>query len=137
MKKISKHLIAFAILALLVLPVITVNKALAQDANTTFGITNVDTALNGSLGKSGTDPRTVIGNIINIALGFLGVIAVGIVLFGGFKWMTAVGNEDKVEEAKKVLSAGVIGLLIVLSAWALATYAIGALYNTTQISGGA
>jgi len=136
MKKISKHLIAFAILAILVLPVVA-SKALAQtDANSTFGITTVDNSLNGTLGKSNTDPRTLIVNILNIALGFLGVIAVGIILFGGFKWMTAAGNEDKVEEAKKVLSAGVIGLLIVLSSWALATYAIGALYNTTQSSSG-
>ena len=134
MKKISKHLIAFAILALLVLPIVAVNKALAADANNTFGIDTVNTSLNGSLGQQGTDPRTVIANIINIALGFLGVIAVGIILFGGFKWMTATGNEDKVEEAKKVLSAGVIGLLIVLSSWALATYAIGALYNAQNVS---
>ena len=135
MKKISKHLIAFAILALLVSPLIA-TKVLAADSdvNNTFGINTVNDALGGSLGKSGTDPRTVIANIINIALGFLGVVAVGIVLFGGFKWMTAAGNEDKVEEAKKVLGAGVIGLLIVLSSWALATYAINALYQTTQNS---
>jgi hypothetical protein len=133
MKKISKHLIAFAILALLVSPVIA-SKALAQttDINTTFGITDVNTALGGSLGAQGTDPRVIITQILNIALGFLGIIAVGIILFGGFKWMTAAGNEDKVEEAKKVLSAGVIGLLIVLCSWALATYAIGALYNSAR-----
>jgi len=129
MKKISKHLMAFAILALLVLPVV----ALAQNAPD-YGINTVDNQLNGALGSKNTDPRVIITQIINLALGFLGIIAVGIILFGGFKWMTAAGNEDKVEEAKKVLSAGVIGLLIVLSSWALATYAIGALYNTTNAS---
>lgn len=130
MKKISKHLIAFAILALLVLPVVA-SKALAAtpEVNSTFGIDYVDNGLNGSLGTANTDPRLIISQIINVLLGFLGVLAVGIILFGGFKWMTAAGNEDKVEEAKKVLSAGVIGLLIVLSSWALATYAINALYT--------
>jgi len=131
MKKISKHLLSFAIISFLVLPVFAFN-AQAQDFNTTFGITAVEESIGDSLGKSGTDPRDVIGRIINIALGFLGIIAVVIVLFGGFKWMTAAGNEDKVEEAKKILGAGVIGLVIVLSAWALTSYIINTIYSTTQ-----
>ncbi|MFZ4632205.1 MAG: pilin [Patescibacteria group bacterium] len=130
MKKISKHLMAFAIISLLVLPVFAVN---AQTTDT-FGIEQTNTALKGSLGASNTDPRTIAANIINLALGFLGIIAVCIVLFGGFKWMTAAGNEDKVEEAKKVLGAGVIGLLIVLAAWGLSSWVINQIF--TNVLGG-
>lgn len=72
------------------------------------------------MGKN--DPRTIAANVINIMLGMLGVIAIVIILFGGFKWMTAMGNDDKVGEAKKLLGAGVIGLLIVLSAYAVSIY---------------
>jgi hypothetical protein len=46
----------------------------------------------------------------------LGVIAVILVLWGGFKWMTAAGNEDGITEAKKLMGAGVIGLVIILAA---------------------
>jgi len=133
MNKISKHLLSLAIISLLALPLFAL-KAQAQYDPNTFGIDVVETSLGNTLGSSNTDPRTVIVNIINIALGFLGVIAVVIVLLGGFKWMTAGGNEDKVEEAKKILGAGVIGLVIVLSAWALTSYVINIIYNTTQVN---
>lgn len=133
MKNISKHLISLAIVSLLVVPAFAFN-ANAQTADlTTFGADQVTTGLNGSLADSSSnDPRTVIGRIINIALGFLGVIAVGIILLGGFKWMTAAGNEDKTTEARQLLGAGVIGLIIILSAWALATFVIGQIYGATN-----
>ncbi len=129
MKKISKHLIAFAIISLLVLPVFAFPALAQQNANNLFGTEYVDNGLSGSLAKG--DPRTIIAKVINVALGFLGIIAVGIILYGGFKWMTAAGNEDKVEESKKLLGAGVIGLVIVLSAWALATFILGQIYSAT------
>jgi hypothetical protein len=77
----------------------------------------------------GTDSglEETIGNIINIVIGFLGIVAVVIVLLGGFKWMTAGGNDEKVAEAKKLLIAGVIGLAIVLSAYAITSFVIGSL----------
>ncbi|MEI6529315.1 MAG: hypothetical protein WCN88_02860 [Candidatus Falkowbacteria bacterium] len=126
MKKISKHLIAFAIVSFLVLPLFTL-PALAQNQNYIFGVDAVNNGLNGSLAEG--DPRAMIGRIITFALGFLGVIAVGLILFGGFKWMTAAGNEDKVSEAKQLLGAGVIGLIIILAAWAIATYMITTMSN--------
>lgn len=126
MKKISKHLISFAIISLLVLPLVAM-PALAQNQ---FGFNEVENGLNNTLSNS--DPREIVGRIINMALGFLGVIAVIIIILGGFKWMTAGGNEDKVSEAKKLLGAGVIGLVIVLAAWALATFIVNSIYNATN-----
>lgn len=130
MKKISKHLLSLAIISLLALPFLTFN-AQAQMNDSTFGIDVVTNEIGNTLGENNTDPREVIARVINIALGFLGIIAVIIVLLGGFKWMTAGGNEDKVEEAKKILGAGIIGLVIVLAAWALTSWVIGTIYNTT------
>jgi hypothetical protein len=77
-----------------------------------------------STGLGQADLKETIGNLIRVFLGFLGVIAVIIVLLGGFKWMTASGNEDKVGEAKKMLIAGVIGLAIILAAYAISTFVI-------------
>ena len=75
-------------------------------------------------GLGSQDLKVTIVNVLNVLLGFLGIIAVVIILLGGFKWMTAGGNEDKVGEAKKLLGAGVVGLIIILSAYAIATYVI-------------
>ncbi|MFA5155718.1 MAG: pilin [Patescibacteria group bacterium] len=127
MKTISKHLISLAIISLLVLPFL----ALPAMAQFDPGLNEVNNGLNNSLSTS--DPRTVIGRVINVALGFLGVIAVGIILLGGFKWMTAAGNEEKTAEARKLLGAGVIGLIIILASWGIATFVINSL--NTAVSG--
>ena len=77
------------------------------------------------------DINETIGAIIRAALGFLGVVAVVIILFGGFKWMTAGGNEEKVGEARKLIIAGIIGLAIILSAYAIASFVISQLVGAT------
>jgi len=83
-------------------------------------------------GLGNKDPRAIAASVINVILGFLGIIAVVIILVGGFKWMTAQGNDDKVGEAKQLLTAGVIGLVIVLAAFGIAKFVIGALIGATQ-----
>ena len=72
-----------------------------------------------------------IAAIIRIALGFLGVIAVVIILLGGFKWMTAAGAEDKVKNAKQLIFSGIIGLVIILSAYAIASFVIDSIVAAT------
>jgi hypothetical protein len=85
-------------------------------------LTGEDFATQAGLG-SGHLPATI-AQIIRVALGFLGIVAVVIILFGGFKWMTAGGNDDKVKEAKKLIISGIIGLVIILSAFAIATFVL-------------
>ena len=78
------------------------------------------------------DLQGVIANIINIVLGFLGIIAVLFILMGGFKIMTAAGNEDKTAEGKKSVIGGVIGLAIVFMAWGIASFVVGNLLSATE-----
>jgi len=54
-----------------------------------------------------------------------------LILYGGFKWMTAGGNEEQVGEAKKIIISGVIGLIIILSAYAIANFVVGAIIQGT------
>ena len=77
------------------------------------------------------DLRSTIMLVINIIMGFLGIIAVIIVLYGGFKWMTAAGNEEQVAEAKKMIIAGIFGLAIILAAYAIASFVVSSLVNAT------
>jgi len=84
-----------------------------------------------SLGLGNRDIRDTIATVIRAALGLLGIVAVAIILMGGFTWMTAGGNDEKVEEAKKRIFQGVIGLAIILSAYALATFVINQLIAAT------
>lgn len=54
--------------------------------------------------------------IVSIFLGFLAIIFIILVLYGGYLWMTAAGNEQRVEEARNVLKRAIVGIIIVLGA---------------------
>lgn len=103
---------------------------LATEADT-FGLNKVDTGLGGTLGLNDDGLIGTITDVINIALGLLGIVAVVIILIGGFRWMTAAGREDQIDSAKQTIFAGIIGLAIILSSWALATFVIGSLSEAT------
>src|SRR3989344_307274 len=85
-------------------------------------------------GLSSQDIKTTIGNIIQIVLGFLGILTVLIILYGGFQWMTSGGNEDKISGAKKLISSGVIGLVIILAAYAIAGFIVNSLATAVSQS---
>ncbi len=85
----------------------------------------------GGTGLGNQDPRETAANIIRSALSVLGIVAVVIVLYGGVLWMTAAGSEDKVSTAKKILFSGIIGLIIILSAFALTQFVINQLIGAT------
>ena len=87
----------------------------------------------GDATKLGTNPfEETIAEIINVALSLLGIVAVVIILIGGFKWMTSGGDETKVGDARKFIFAGVIGLAIIMSSWALATFVLTKLAGATD-----
>lgn len=74
-------------------------------------------------GSSASDSLAIaIGSIIGNILTFLGVIFLLLMIYGGVTWMTAAGDEKKVTKAKELITAAVIGLVVVLSAYALTTY---------------
>ncbi len=95
--------------------------------NELFGgnVNGTDFAANAGLGSG--ELTTTIAQVIRVVLGFLGVVAVFIILLGGFKWMTSGGADEKVRDAKKLMIAGVVGLAIVLSAYAIAAFVIQSL----------
>lgn len=93
-----------------------------------FGLDTQDTnSFGGVVALGKRDVRSTIGKVINVVLGILGIVAVVIIVAGGFTWMTAAGNEDKVGTAKKMISQGVIGLVIVFAAWGIASFVISQL----------
>jgi hypothetical protein len=118
MKKIAKYLLSLVfVVSIFAIPAAT------------FAITDVQVGIDSAspaagLGLGEKSPLETATALINTAMLFLGIIAVCIVLLAGFKWMTAGGNEDKVGEAKKLMASGVIGLIILLSAWGIAKYVI-------------
>lgn len=60
-----------------------------------------------------------IGNIIAVFLGLLGSIFVILIIYAGYNWMTAAGNEEKVLKAKYTLRSAIIGLLVTIAVYAM------------------
>jgi|GEM_PF-1983778 len=75
-----------------------------------------------AIGLGTQDIRETVARIIKIALGILGIIVTLIIIYGGYVWMTAGGSEQKVSLAKKILINGVIGLVIIILAYALTVW---------------
>jgi len=78
------------------------------------------------LGKN-QDISTTVGKIVGAALSFIGVLFFILMVYGGFLWMTAAGNEQQVEKAQNLIIAAVIGLIVVMSAYAITAYIGGTL----------
>jgi len=76
------------------------------------------------------DIRVSVMKIVRYFLGFLGIIALIIIIYGGFVWMTSAGNPEKVTLAKRILTSAVIGLVIILSAFMIVSFIINALVDT-------
>lgn len=99
-------------------------------ANFAFAQVNVGLEeIGGVLPLGREDIRIIIAKIIRIFLGLLGIIAVAIIVYGGFIWMTAAGEPKKVDRAKDILKAGVIGLIIILAAFAITQFIFNSLFE--------
>ncbi len=128
MKLVRKISTIGTTVGLLLLPLVTKAAPLAL-LDSTLGLSNGNVGSATGLGTQ--DVRQTIGRIINVALSLLGVVVLVIIVYGGFLWMTAGGNDEKVGEAKKWIFGGIIGLVIILSAYAIASFVISNLVNAT------
>lgn len=68
------------------------------------------------------DIPNFLGKILGSVLGFTGTIFFVLVIIAGLMWMTSAGNEERVKRAKQILIAAVIGLIIVMSAYAITSF---------------
>jgi hypothetical protein len=125
-RNIFKHAVAFAAILVMLAPMFLIATSVHAQAVVTDAANAIGLGRAGNLGLAATeaDPRETAVTIIKYLMTFLGIIAVTVILIGGFRWMTAAGNEDKVGSAKKTIIAGAIGLVIVLAAFAIVTFVV-------------
>ncbi len=106
----------------------SLNQALAEEV-----IDNPLTGLNETAGKvTAFVPQvatpddnfltTRVGQIISIALSFVGVLFFILMIYAGILWMTASGNEQQISKAKSLLINAIIGIIVVFSAYALTAF---------------
>ena len=106
--------------------------ALAQSNNPFNNAANLAANVGESAGLGQPKPLTaIVGSIINVVLGFLGIVLLGYLLFAGFQWMTAGGDSGQVDKAKGMIKNAIIGLIVIVAAFAISTFVLGSLVNAT------
>lgn len=110
--------------------------ALAQLTPEKTGLKTAASRTGLETGCTGTEClTTIIGNTINVVLGFLGVVLLAMLLFAGWKWMTAGGDMKQVQEAKTMIFNAIAGMVIIAASYAISTFVLDSLSTIT--SGGA
>jgi hypothetical protein len=113
MKKISRILANLAVVTLMVLPQVVV----AAD----YGLNAAAEKANYTTGGSSTIYSWV-QIVITVFLSALAFVFFGYVLYAGVMWMLARGNEEKITESKSTIEAAIVGLVIVMAAYAITTF---------------
>jgi cytochrome bd-type quinol oxidase subunit 2 len=120
-------LASVAITALLITPVFA-SKGLQKAFDN-----NDNSPLKTVADKAGVDVNKniagVSGQVIKAALSLVGLAFLLLMVYAGFLWMTARGEDTQIEKARKIISSTIIGLVLVLSAYAIT------LFVTSQLGG--
>lgn len=69
-----------------------------------------------------TDPRLIVGRVIRYGLGAMGMVFLGYIVFAGYLFLTAAGNDEQVTRAKKIMQNSVLGVIITLSAYSITAF---------------
>ncbi len=120
MKSLSKKIIT----ALFFIFVMSASSALAQ-GGIESAFDNAKTVASSS-GYVEQSVNTLAGDIIRLALTILGTLFVVFIIYAGFLWLTAAGNEQRVDKAKKIIFESTIGLIIVIAAYAITYFIVSA-----------
>lgn len=75
-------------------------------------------------GTAQGDLATVILNLINYVLAIVGVVALAYLIYGGFRYITSAGNEETIDEAKRIIFNAIIGIVVIGVAAALVNFVI-------------
>lgn len=78
---------------------------------------------------------TIVGNLVGAALALIGVIFMVLMIYGGFLWMNARGNDQQVEKAKNLITAAVIGLVIIAGGYAITQFVVNNVLISTGVGG--
>jgi hypothetical protein len=112
----------FVLLSLLVLPYFVFAQT-ESDTNTNNPMNRLEAVGTGEGGSyveaNAWTLSMIIGQAVNILLTFLGIIFIILIISAGYRWMTASGNQETITQAKGSLKSSIIGLLIVVGAYAI------------------
>ena len=134
LKKINRLTVIIILGLALLLPQITLAQSKPADGFYGLDQTAENAGITVPEGNASAEANLqfMVGRIINYLFGLVGVIALTVVLVGGYLWMTGLGNEEKIGKAKKLIINGINGLIVMFLAYALVYVILFALENATK-----
>jgi len=133
-KNSKKNLIAtavtIAVLFVVVLPALLLGgEAMALD-------TGLDATADAAQLPTSDNLATIIGQIIYAILGFLGIVFILLLIYGGFLRMTAQGDPGKIKTSYGIITSAVIGVVIILASYTITAFIIGQVEGSVGNGGG-
>ncbi|HOZ56210.1 MAG: hypothetical protein BWY51_00623 [Parcubacteria group bacterium ADurb.Bin316] len=107
-------------------------------ALTVWGQTDLGLNEAGAIGlpsSDGRDIKTLLVDIVKYLLSFLGMVAVVIIMYAGWLWMTSGGNQYQLEKAKKTLINATIGLIIIVLSFMIVAWVSNWITSTINYRG--
>jgi len=112
----KKFVIIISLAFVLLLPAtVLADKYGLQSAADSAGLTQTKIA-------SYPTPMALVGAIVGLGLGFLGILFFALFFYAGVRWMLAMGKAEDVTKAKDIMEAAIIGLILVLAAYAISEF---------------
>jgi hypothetical protein len=133
MKKLATLIFVLSLFLSIGTPIAQAQGGSPLDLNQQEGFSGGEIA--GSFGQNPnqpTDIRTIIVKIIKVVLTLLGIIFFGLMIYSGWLWMTAAGNDEQVSKAKTLIIQAVIGLLIIFSSYSLTAFILNRVDRASQ-----
>jgi hypothetical protein len=125
--KIRTFLVSFFLLVLIMGGVSFLSHSIANAAQGDLG-SDIGNQLNSAGTSAGikqpVDPRVTLMYIIRAILRVLAIIVFCLILYAGFLWMTAGGDEKRIEKAQATIKNATIGLAVILASYSITIFAI-------------
>ncbi len=131
--KLYRWLVSLALFLSLASPVVFAqsnNVVVPQESPLLGRLKSVGTGA-GYTATNETGALAIVGAVINALLGLLGIVFIILMLIAGYSWMTAHGDESKIEKSKDTLRSAIIGLIIIVAAFAIWKFVAGYLLGGT------
>ena len=117
----KKILFCFMVLFLIAMPLLQLSAETEALKSAKDGLTAsaYKAELTDEKGNLAADPYKLISNIVGYILSFVGIILLINMIFAGYQWMMAGGNDENIKKAKDRIKNSIIGLIIIVSAYIL------------------
>lgn len=130
-KLIQKILLALCLFSVL-LPSVLLAESAINNKDKKFGFSNnsffdnISSQLYKPIGDGDTAFNNTVSKILTILFSLLGVVFIGLLIYGGYLWMMGDKFGD-VKKAQKILQDAVIGIILIGAAYAISVFVLSAL----------